>query len=101
MSNLDGWLGFRENVATQLLFSDCLKKFETSSRHNAIYTLFKGNAVIESVTIKNEPKPIKRPKVSKQTQISSFLYDSMIVNDIKKERMAATAAKKRLKEMEL
>ena len=98
-SNIDVWLGFRENVAAQLLFSDCLKKFEKSSRHNAIYNMFGSNTVI--TTTKND-KVAQVPKVQKplsQKPISSFLLDSFIVSNIKKnERASATAAKKKIKE---
>ena len=98
-SNIDVWLGFRENVAAQLLFSDCLKKFEKSSRHNAIYNMFGSNTVI--TTTKND-KVTQVPKVQKplsQKPISSFLLDSFIVSNIKKnERASATAAKKKIKE---
>jgi DNA polymerase elongation subunit (family B) len=45
---LDGWLGFREAVAARLLFGDCLKKFETSSRRNAIINMFGVGAIIKT-----------------------------------------------------
>jgi len=96
---LGAWLAFRENVAAELLFSDCLKKFETSSRHNAIFNMFGGNAVITK-SISNAPK--NRVTVTSkmiQKPISSYLLDSFIVSNIKKnERLAATAAKKKIKE---
>ena len=102
---LDSWLGFRENIAAQLLFNDCLKKFEGSSRRNAIMNMFGGATVLKastpSVQLKPKPQPkndvITKPPV--QMTMSSFLLDSMIVGNIKKkERAAATAAKKKLKE---
>jgi len=96
---LGAWLAFRENVAAELLFSDCLKKFETSSRHNAIFNMFGGNAVITK-SISDAPK--NRVTVTSkmiQKPISSYLLDSFIVSNIKKnERIAATAAKKKIKE---
>lgn len=99
---LDAWLGFREGVAAQLLFSDCLKKFDNASRKNAIMNMFGGAAVITSTKpttriTSNASAPAKKATV--QMTMSSFLLDSMIVGNIKKkERAAATAAKKKMKE---
>jgi DNA polymerase elongation subunit (family B) len=106
---LDSWLAFRENVAAQLLFSDCLKKFENSSRRNALINMFGAKAVVttaRSTIITSSPKA-KNEVVNKespqkpiiQKTISSFLLDSFIVDNMKKkERAAATAAKKKMKE---
>ncbi len=117
---LDGWLAFRESIAAQLLFSDCLKKFETGSRRNAFVNMFGEQAIIAtSGRPKVAPKPqnqvitstggassaantvpakvVTKPPV--QMTMSSFLLDSMIVGNIRKqERKAATAAKKKIKE---
>jgi hypothetical protein len=105
---LDSWLGFRENIAAQLLFSDCLKKFESSSRRNAIINMFSNKVTLTPaktcVSIKSKPtvdtsitKTTSKPLV--QITMSSFLLDTMIVDNMKKkERAAATAAKKKLKE---
>jgi hypothetical protein len=100
---LDAWLGFRENVAAQLLFSDCLKRFESSSRKNAIMNMFGGAAVIttsrSTLPAKTKPKVAPTSKPVVQKTISSFLLDSYIVDNMKKkERAAATAAKKKIKE---
>jgi hypothetical protein len=103
---LDSWLGFRETVAAQLLFSECLKKFEGTSRKNAIMNMFGGAAVVTTskstvaVKPKNEVITKAMPKSGGvQMTMSSFLLDSMIVGNIKKnERKAATAAKKKMKE---
>ncbi len=109
---LDGWLGFRESIAAQLLFSDCLKKFETTSRRGAIKNMFGENAIISTSAPKattrvavSAAKPTNKvitaatQKPAVQMTMSSFLLDSMIVGNIKKqERKAATAAKKKLKE---
>jgi DNA polymerase elongation subunit (family B) len=100
---LDSWLGFRENIAAQLLFSDCLKKFENASRKNAIMNMFGGAAVVKTqksyVPAKAKPKNEVITKPAVQMTMSSFLLDSMIVGNIKKkERAAATAAKKKMKE---
>jgi hypothetical protein len=99
---LDGWLGFRESVAARLLFGDCLKKFETSSRRNAIVNMFGAGAIIRTsgtsnttnTPVKRSPKlnaAIKQPVIVQKT-ISSFLLDKMIIGDIKKKEKA-TAAK--------
>ncbi len=100
---LDSWLGFRENIAAQLLFSDCLKKFENASRKNAIMNMFGGAAVVKTQTsyvpAKTKPKNEVITKPAVQMTMSSFLLDSMIVGNIKKkERAAASAAKKKMKE---
>jgi hypothetical protein len=100
---LDGWLGFREAVAARLLFGDCLKKFETSSRRNAIVNMFGAGAIIKaantntniSTVVKRSPKlesVIKQPVITQKT-MSSFLLDKMIIGDIKKKEKA-TAVKK-------
>ena len=111
---LDAWLGFRENIAAQLLFSDCLKKFENSSRRNALYNMFGTGVKVttSSSTLSSRsatqsqvvaPSTRGKPKVAPvgQKTISSFLMDSFIVDNIRKkekERAAAAAAKKKLKE---
>jgi len=93
---LDAWLGFRENVAAQLLFSDCLKKFESTSRRAAILGMFGGNVVVSQqsakLTAKDVPKKptIKAsapevPKTHTQKTLSSFVLDSYIVDNIKKK----------------
>jgi DNA polymerase elongation subunit (family B) len=99
---LDAWLGFREAAAAQLLFSDCLRRFDTSSRRNAIVNMFGTNAIIKSTTVVKREVPkettaAKKPQV--QTTMSSFLLDSMLLGNIKKkERATAVAAKKKIKE---
>lgn len=96
---LDGWLGFREAVAARLLFSDCLKKFETSSRQNAIVNMFGKGAIIKtSSSVRRTPKKnTVETSITKTTQVqksmSSFLLDKMIVGDIKKREKAAAAKK--------
>jgi DNA polymerase elongation subunit (family B) len=106
---LDTWLAFRENIAAQLLFSDCLKKFETTSRRNAMISMFGGSAKITpsqttvTKTATSKTNSIKQlttnVKTITQKPISNYFLDSMIVEDIKKrERAAASAAKKKIKE---
>ena len=101
---LDSWLGFREAVAAQLLFGDCLKKFEGSSRRNAIINMFGVNSVIKTTPVvstykSNNTKNQVITKPGVQMTMSSFLLDSMIVGNMKKkERATAVAAKKKIKE---
>jgi DNA polymerase elongation subunit (family B) len=109
---LDSWLAFREAAAAQLLFSDCLKKFDTSSKRNAIIGMFGASAIIKNPTVYTQTKAkqgatgagagagVGTVKKQVQTTMSSFLLDSMIVGSIKKqERATAVAAKKKIKEM--
>jgi len=105
---LDAWLGFRENVAAQLLFGDCLKKFESTSRRAAVMSMFGGRAtIIQQATITRPKNEIVEPsakevktKAVTQKPISNFLLDSWLVDGMKKkERASATAAKKKIKEM--
>lgn len=109
---LDAWLGFREGVAAQLLFSECLKKFQLTNSRNAIMNMFGGAAII-TTTRSTIPKPVVNTntntvqkktvttenKTTVQTTMSSYMLDSMILGGIKKkERAAATMAKKKIKE---
>lgn len=110
---LDTWLGFREAKAAELLFTDCLKKFESASRRTAVMSMFGGNVKIIPATSNPRTKPIvapqptttntvvstSNPKVGNQKTLSSFLLDSYIVDNMrKKERASAAAAKKKIKE---
>jgi hypothetical protein len=106
--DLDKYLAFREAKAAELLFSDCLKRFEKSSTRQAITGMFKGSVVISkaavtniastatktSATTVNTTKPATRSttSITKQTTMSSFLLDSMIVDGIKKKNQAKAAA---------
>jgi DNA polymerase elongation subunit (family B) len=104
--DLDKYLAFREAKAAELLFSDCLKRFEKSSTRQAITTMFGGNAVIRLNASRNtvhtpseamntsssSSKPITRSSITKQTTMSSFLLDSKLVEDGEKKRRAAKAA---------
>jgi DNA polymerase elongation subunit (family B) len=101
---LDSWLAFRENIASQLLFTECLNRFDSASRHNALKNMFGGATIIStsrSIVPKAQNQVVNKAPVKSgvQMSMSSFLLDSMIVKDIKKnERKAATAAKKKIKE---
>jgi DNA polymerase delta subunit 1 len=106
--DLDRYLGFREAKAAELLFSDCLKRFETASKRSAMATMFGGNAIITPMTRSKtttitamDVTPAKAaskaiPKVAVQSSISNYLLDSFLVSNIrKKERQAK---KKKLEE---
>jgi len=116
--DLDRYLGFREARAAELLFSDCLKRFETASKRSAMATMFGGNAIITPMTrsktaVIAAPTPASAvtktalkavsatvpkaaPKVAVQSSISNYLLDSFLVSNIrKKERQAK---KKKLEE---
>ena len=113
--DLDRYLGFREARAAELLFSDCLKRFETASKRSAMATMFGGNAIITPMTrsktavLTTAPSASKAasatasavalkavPKVAIQSSISNYLLDSFLVSNIrKKERQAK---KKKLEE---
>jgi len=116
VEDLDRYLGFREARAAELLFSDCLKRFETASKRSAMATMFGGNAIITPMTRSKTtaapsaasavtkavsataPKaaPLTAPKVAVQSSISNYLLDSFLVSNIrKKERQAK---KKKLEE---
>ncbi len=100
--DLDKYLAFREAKAAELLFSDCLKRFEKASTRQAITGMFKGSVVISkastAATSSAKPasttKPVTRSTapITKQTTMSSFLLDSMIVDGIKKKNQAKAAA---------
>jgi hypothetical protein len=103
---LDGWLGFREAVAARLLFGDCLKKFESSSRQNAIINMFGAGAIIKTPsTIRRTPKKNaletnSTKTIQVQKSMSSFLLDKMIIGDINKKKKATAAKKIKEKEKE-
>jgi DNA polymerase elongation subunit (family B) len=108
---MDAWLGFRENVAAQLLFSECLKRFETASRRNALANMFvnasitpaKSSTSVKSKTVSTTVSTTTKtipPTGGVQKTMSSFMLDSFLVSNIKKkERATATAAKKKIKEL--
>jgi DNA polymerase elongation subunit (family B) len=105
--DLDKYLAFREAKAAELLFSDCLKRFEKASTRNAITHMFGGAAIVSSMprqeTVKKTAmesitKRIAKPISSTQTTMSGYLFDSMLVDGIKKKERAAAAAAKKAKE---
>ena len=117
MEDIDQYLAIREAKAAELLFSDCLKRLDSSSRQSAFMNMFGGKISIQSSTKSNEstvstvsteskksaqPKELVQPKESpankmipkpsKQTTLSGFLLDSYLVDTIKKkERSKANA----------
>jgi hypothetical protein len=117
--DLDKYLAFREGKAAELLFGDCLKTFELASKRNAMTSMFGGNVVITSSRTKkddtastttaiatakaNTVKSSATKKVSApsfQTTMSSFLLDTMVVANIKRNERAAKAKATREKEKE-
>ena len=111
--DIDKYLAFREGKAAELLFGDCLKTFELASKRNAMTSMFGGNVVITSsrtkkadgvaavVATANTIKASVKGKVSTpsvQTTMSSFLLDTMVVDNIKKNERAAKAKATREKE---
>ncbi len=119
---MGNYLSWREAQAAKLLFSDCLRRFETASRRNAMANFFgpKTQLVItESVkkspskitttatataTATTQKNTVTTSSVTKsggiQTTMSNYLLDSMLVDNIKKkERAAKAAATKKIKQL--
>lgn len=104
--NLDKYLAIREAKAAELLFSDCLKKLEGTSRRSAVLSMFGGKvSIVSSRSPKKIPSETKveRPASSTkqsvpqtkttQTSISSFLLDSYLVESMKKKDRAKQSEK--------
>ena len=63
--DLDRYLSFREAKAAQLLFSDCLKRFEKASTRTALTSMFGGKAVITTAAKeKTKAAPSASPPVT-------------------------------------
>jgi len=109
--DLDKYLAIREAKAAELLFSDCLKKLDTSSRRSAVINMFGGKATITStrstkiVEVKEKPPTqtvaeavaeaaVSKPKNTTQLPISNFLLDSYLIETQKKKERAKAAAAK-------
>lgn len=109
--DLDKYLAFREGKAAQLLFQDCLKRFHVTSTRNAVMQMFGGKAVVTaksanatsamtSAATSAATRPVTRSASSEtktkttQTTMSSFLFDSFLVDNIKKKERAAAKKKK-------
>lgn len=107
--NLDKYLEYRENIAAQLLFKDCLRRFEKTSSQNAFLKMFNQTSLSSSITSSttsstSSTSSSTKSKVAnkipiatktKQMTMSNFLLDSAIVDNIKKKERAA---KKKVKE---
>jgi hypothetical protein len=98
-TNLDRYLAFREGKAAQLLFQDCLKRFHMTSTRSAVMQMFGGKAVVTSkptvrkpVAEHTEVAAVPAKKIT-QTTMSSFLFDSFLVDNIKKKERAAKKKK--------
>jgi DNA polymerase family B len=109
---LDQYLGWRENEAAKLLFSDCLRRFETTTRRAAMSNFFGPNTKIvisEKPSIKTITKTMTLSgsstgktvttsagtnKDKKQTTLSNFLLDSYLVENMKKKERALKASEK-------
>jgi hypothetical protein len=105
VEDIDKYLAFREAKAADLLFSDCLKRFESTSKRSAMMSMFGSNAVITplkrasaSVVVSATPVSAKptvqtsaKPVVQKT--MSSYLYDSFVVDNIKKKDRAKAKEK--------
>ena len=91
---LDSWLGFRENVAAQLLFSDCLKKFETTSRRSALLSMFGGNATIvtSSPVIARAVKAV--PRVQQHLPTSTSVQNGTTIENSDTKKTTVIAANK-------
>lgn len=107
---MDAWLIYRETLAAKLLFSDCLRRFETASRRSAMMSMFGSGVKMSTGTTNLMPRkaaggagaidttnvipvPVKK-KVVTQSTISSFILDSFII-DTKKKKERAAATKER------
>lgn len=113
---LDQYLGWRENEAAKLLFTECLRRFETTTRRSAMANFFGPNTKIvisEKPSTRSTTKALTLSSVSgtkitgtgtgvgttlnkdkKQTTMSNFLLDSYLVENMKKKERAAKAAEK-------
>ena len=112
--NLDKFLAFREGVASQLLFTDALRRYNKDHANKSIVGMFKSQVIItarprraisvddskqETATAATatKEKKVSKPILAissvsmKQTTMSSFLLDSAILNDMNKRKRSAKA----------
>ena len=104
--DLDRYLAFREAKAADLLFSECLRRFEKMSTRHAVSTMFGGSVIslpraVRSTSAATSAATSTATSTastivtrSKQTTMSGFLLDSMIVDGIKKKERAKSAKAK-------
>jgi DNA polymerase elongation subunit (family B) len=102
--DLDKYLAFRESKAAELLFSECLKRFEKMSQRSAMMGMFGSKAVITPATrtslVKIASEEKKKDEIrmvsstaaaSKNTvqrTMSNYMLDSFLVDNIKKKDRA-------------
>jgi len=115
VKDLDKYLGFREGKAADLLFTDCLRRFENVAKRSAMASMFGGrctatasttslkriNVVADAANVimgltsaasKSDEK--EKPVKQVQKKISGFLLDKQIVSGInKKDREKAKELK--------
>jgi hypothetical protein len=94
--DLDRYLAFREVKAADLLFSECLRRFENTSKRSAFSSMFGKNVVITKAAPKvvaTTATTASKPQAV-QKSISSYLYDSFLVDNMKKRDRAAVSAAK-------
>ena len=93
---IDKYLSFREAKASELLFTDCLRRFESTSKKSAMVSMFGSNAIITpfvrapsiKMIDKVQVKQVKQVTQVVQKTMSSYLYDSFLVDNIKKKERA-------------
>ena len=99
VQELDRYLGFREAKAGEVLFTDCLRRFESTASRAAIISMFKIKPGLKSGTSTTEDKETYNPVAAAtmkiaasiqgktvQRKISGFLLDSQIVTTNDKRR---------------
>jgi len=107
--DLDKYLAFREVKAAELLFSDCLKRFELTSKRSAFQAMFKTalaptttKGTLEPLqqehTVKISKPILKMTTVMKQMTMSPYMLDAELIrqsdNKIRATKAAATKAAK-------
>jgi hypothetical protein len=116
--DLDRYLIFRERVAAELLFHECLHsdsivKMESDHKKSLVRSgftsLFGKNVVIapinpirQAITQESASRPVTRSTTKVvQTTMSNFMLDSMLMQNVTKKQRAVAAAKKKAKEEEI
>lgn len=101
--NLDKYLAFRESKAAELLFSECLKRYEKMSQRSAMMGMFGSKSVITSSIRSALPSSSSEEKkkdvirivsssssstTTIQRTMSNYMLDSFLVDNIKKKDRA-------------
>jgi len=105
-ADLDKYLAIREAKAADLLFSDCLRKLDASSRRSAVVNMFGGRAIVTTAAKTSVSNPITlviedgkvtvaKPKATVQTTMSSYMMDAYLLEGMKKNTKAKAAAEKK------